>query len=197
MSHVPHARSPTVERRAYGRPARGLSSRYGSFSRVQKARTAAFSTAVRSLAGIAPQQLTTNDPGGSRTRDLRIKREPGLLTPSQHEYLEVTARFRVTAGAVILHTSAFLPALECLGCNRGACSMRPPSPFGRERPTSHFETRRQLRCDDETFSELQRMRMRSCQRVCNRRQAARRFRIERMTRTPSVSSPSACLHTFR
>jgi len=26
MSHVPHARSPTVERRAYGRPARGLSS---------------------------------------------------------------------------------------------------------------------------------------------------------------------------
>src|ERR1035437_7116711 len=62
-----------------------------------------------------------------------------------------------------------------------------PEPSGRERPASHFETRRQLRCDDETFSELWRIRMSSCQRARSQHRdeashsSCRRQVLERVT----------------
>src|ERR1017187_5048952 len=44
----------------------------------------------------AAQPLTTNDPGGSRTRDLRIKRKAGAHTASTPEYSEVCACSHLT-----------------------------------------------------------------------------------------------------
>src|ERR1035437_1746528 len=84
--------------------------------------------------GRCPASSWKSDPGGSRTRDLRIKRKAGVLPPSYAEYREVHAPSPVTTSAC---ASQFAPGSQSsfaflgqLGCNWSALTQPRDEPRG-------------------------------------------------------------------